>query len=1444
MQAMQGDAGEPNDAAYPYGGGDIHADVDASDGSVHTSVSTTNNGNLAFSYSTNLRWSVPGAIEVGREQDARISGSMSIGDFRIGVDPLNHPFLTEDHEEPKVKVTFAFTLYKASGSGEPRSELETNGGEVGGEAGFQMGFDEQPGFEISSSGKTDMEAGARIDDNYLWYPRHWDTKYQHDYDIYIESWESRSEDFVAELKSVDGDGFWTATKSLPYETSSDTYYLVLSVDVPTAERYVRYFYEYDPSANASTTVVPDEPEPEPEPDEPSEPYDVVIDTDAPDEIGESDLGEMPWWIFVAGGATVAGVTGAVVSSNNRKRRLAQQRQAWQAQQQRPQPGWQAPPQAPEKPKGMSTFRMALYKEFGDTLYEGAPPQVLGALIEEVRPDGSVVDRPDMTAKISFGATENIVATALGMRGPYQSIEVSVPKCRGEGDHGTVSIAYQGTGGRLTNNVRFKIERPEIVMAPVGLTFIAERRQTLSTSFLLKGVLVPEGAEPVFDVEVSPSNIGPSEGGAYFTGARVTRDADAPDRLWSLTMTETGQKAQLPPGAMEIFSCHIRARIHHARGDQVVEGDTEVFRFVEGLRLDVEDIKCYAVDEQERYVEFRTRRDDETVAEFKRKYVEWAGEGPSPTKDYTIPEERTRIVRKVARSVIKVTLYAWGTEMRDGQEVVRPMNPLPDFGATKILFADVEGSGTLRDVNGRDTRYPCKTLDLGYFLKEIDYDDNTMTYHVVPKRGVLLPPNRTQVDVTVMTSWNGRRFTETRRVNATSMPRREDFLEREAQYRAKDAKTRQSLEWMRDKIAGSEWRKVEVGGDVTLTDTVNDMVEFTAEHPVVANIPIVGPSINAGQTVWRQLTSKRVIEYSEYGDLMPMAHYIQMMIDGYDERYGFHEPDCRRIKAIFEAYGKGQLGSAQAAELAMYSHDLEYCDAVRMTVKSWNHSYAMIGTRIAFALGTSGQSEWLFVPLAAIGAGMEGSIDYIDRGGNSMLEAFRVGCDRAGKSALIDIALGKAIETGLQWAGWFKGLAEDITKAATGEAKASLRQLAGWFNSARTGGRITGAAKGLEGQMRQARAVAKQATAEFRASSAAVSDEMLRRDVNYMLGRLEGRAKVDELRRLIGEGAGELTRFERRQIIYAIQSDKHAMRTLMEMTGPEATRMRSLFSREIAQAQERALHMTRVRIAERYGIPVDEVRLVKTSGNKTAEVASGNKVSMDLDATFRRKVVDADGTVRWVDIDEAVGQPLFDEELFRVVHGYEAASSEEATAFAKGADHTIVDALGKESYGTYEDAMRVVNASRAGEALDNPELVGQVAEYKCSEWLTLARQASEQAKALSKAGDAKAAQWLASRSEAFIEESCRSFTKQADRIVTEKLLALRSRGIELGADIQPFLNKMEVLRNSGLGKAGGMGATSAEVEGILRTRFGSSLSETYHELNELTVRLDGMLRGAK
>ena len=67
---------------------------------------------------------------------------------------------------------------------------------------------------------------------------------------------------------------------------------------------------------------------------------------------------------------------------------------------------------------------------------------------------------------------------------------------------------------------------------------------------------------------------------------------------------------------------------------------------------------------------------------------------------------------------------------------------------------------------------------------------------------------------------------------------------------------------------------------------------------------------------------------------------------------------------------------------------------------------------------------------------------------------------------------------------------------------------------------------------------------------------------------------------------------------------------------------------------------------------------------------------------------------------------------------------------------------------------------------------------------------------------------------------------------------KKHGVELPEGIQKFLNKAEAINMMGLEKVNG--ATAADVEGMLKTQFGSSLEETYHELNELTVLLNDMV----
>lgn len=165
---------------------------------------------------------------------------------------------------------------------------------------------------------------------------------------------------------------------------------------------------------------------------------------------------------------------------------------------------------------------------------------------------------------------------------------------------------------------------------------------------------------------------------------------------------------------------------------------------------------------------------------------------------------------------------------------------------------------------------------------------------------------------------------------------------------------------------------------------------------------------------------------------------------------------------------------------------------------------------------------------------------------------------------------------------------------------------------------------------------------------------------------------------------------------------------------------------------------------------------------------------------------------------------------------------------------------------FDDAARgVIDANLAGEPFTFGAKVAGVARYKCQHWLEMGRRAMADAKAASAVGNMREARRLAAAAESYVEESARQFTKQADRIIINKLAAMQSRGIMVptGTNIDLFLEKVAVLKRSGMGRFGGTGFSSAEVEEVLRRGYETTFDVLYADLEALTVELDNAIKAA-
>lgn len=106
----------------------------------------------------------------------------------------------------------------------------------------------------------------------------------------------------------------------------------------------------------------------------------------------------------------------------------------------------------------SRFTMYIYKDFGDYIKKGAPPEGVFARIAEITPDGAEKDRPDLSEGIHiYSGTGGLQVTEInGMQNGYKGAEVCIPDENMQEEDGIVVISYSGLGGSFTNNVHFRL----------------------------------------------------------------------------------------------------------------------------------------------------------------------------------------------------------------------------------------------------------------------------------------------------------------------------------------------------------------------------------------------------------------------------------------------------------------------------------------------------------------------------------------------------------------------------------------------------------------------------------------------------------------------------------------------------------------------------------------------------------------------------------------------------------------------------------------------------------------------------------------------------------------------------------------------------------------------------------------------------------------------------
>ena len=401
------------------------------------------------------------------------------------------------------------------------------------------------------------------------------------------------------------------------------------------------------------------------------------------------------------------------------------------------------------------YSMHFYKNFGNTIIAGEPPQKIYARIVKTVKG---VDTPDamLTSmiRISSGAFLKVVPT--GVSNGWMTADVSAPEADPLPEEGIVVCHLAGGNGSYTNRIHFRVSQPgEVILAEQSLVFPAGKGYEKYMGFGLNDV-----SQPPADVTVRLM-----DGAEAKFSTTLQQDLENP-LMFRIFVKETCRDVE-DAGKAEQFRCAVDVKLQSGR--PLPTKIFYIYRMHLGLNIELDALKAYLVD-------FDSTFDSEIL----------------PTDP--------KVKKKFGESRIKIKLIVEDKETGQLHNVIPDSDPvitIEDVPDNKTMFADKYGAVIER---------PCELMNFKYEFRGILESDNQFNeviwWGIVRStRGYLLPPNRAKAKVTATVTYKEETFTDTVTVPVISQPYRDRISYAEYQRLLKeDFEKLEKLKRIRKKIA--------------------------------------------------------------------------------------------------------------------------------------------------------------------------------------------------------------------------------------------------------------------------------------------------------------------------------------------------------------------------------------------------------------------------------------------------------------------------------------------------------------------------------------------------------------------------------------------------------------------------------------------------------------------
>ncbi|MFA9422878.1 MAG: hypothetical protein ACERLG_04835, partial [Sedimentibacter sp.] len=421
--------------------------------------------------------------------------------------------------------------------------------------------------------------------------------------------------------------------------------------------------------------------------------------------------------------------------------------------------------------------------------------------------------------------------------------------------------------------------------------------------------------------------------------------------------------------------------------------------------------------------------------------------------------------------------------------------------------------------------------------------------------------------------------------------------------------------------------------------------------------------------------------------------------------------------------------------------------------------------------------------------------------------------------------------------------EDASKKAAQSADATVKNAESSPKNAKDTDVYKKASKEVDDRLNKAKEMAAEKINKFKNNTSKDTELATRKTAHEEGGRI-GLEKVEKLEKareaLNNNPESPVLKGDFENAVRDVQSSKHAQKVMNEkdLTGNEAR----LGFNEIKVKKDAVISMnTSERLALELGLdPKNVCNVQATNSMDTGRVGSiagvasnrdfktpsstvprkfsegdidlgalenkgGDKISIDLDQTYRMRIELKDGTVVMKDIPADKVRMMQNEEVFKAWNNGDLPLKSDGTIdydavkkFADDMDYTVVDARSADAYGTVGDLQQALKNDGTVRQYGDPEVVSKAISYKSDEWFNKGSNKLQSGNIVDAEGD--------------IAEGIRQSTKQFDSQLVYQVKAINTKvGTTKIVIPEKLAEGMAVLKQIGYGKGK---ISPAEAEAVL------------------------------